>query len=724
MQSNGRRGPADGALVHLRAAGVSVVVDLRDGILPTIVHWGKDLGVLSSSDLEALALLSVPPVTSNTVDSVALVSVVPEHSRGWFGTPGITGHRDGADWSPEFVAVAVDRVSANGVDAFVVQASDSAARLGLSLNVELTASGLLRLRATLRNDDPASEYVLDGVVIALPVPTEADELLDLTGGHTRERIPQRQPFTVGRHERDNRRGRTGTDATLLVVAGAQGFGFERGEVWGVHVGWSGNHRTYAERSSSGESVIGAGELLMPGEIVLQPGAAYDSPWVYGSYGDGLDELSHRFHAWLRSRPQHPTRSRPRPVTLNTWEAVYMHHDQQRLFALAEAAAAAGVERFVLDDGWFHGRRDDTTALGDWYVDRDVYPEGLHPLARHVRGLGLEFGLWVEPEMVSPDSDLARAHPEWILRTGGREPLTSRHQQVLDLGMPEAYAYVLERLDALLTEYPIGCLKWDHNRDLHDAGHGPRGTAGVHLQTLAVYRLMDELRTAHPHLEIESCSSGGGRVDLGVVQRAERIWASDCNDALERQRVQRWSSLLLPPEMIGSHIGPPRSHTTGRTQDLSFRAGTALFGHMGIEWDITGSSAQDRAELARWVALHKRLRGLLHSERVVRSDHADPDTWVHGVVASDGSEAVYAVVAMAHRHRTRPGRVRLPGLRATTAYRLSVLSAADPLGTNDTTPPPWLAHSPVEMAGSVLSGAGLECPSMHPEHMLVLHVQPV
>ncbi len=716
----------DAGLVHLRASGVSLVLDLRGGTLPRVVHWGRDLGDVDDAALQALALVSVPPVTSNNLDEVGELSLLPEHSRGWFGTPGLAGHRNGADWSPMFVSRSVEVVPGD-VQRVVVDADDSAARLGLTVEIELSASGLVRLRGAVRNEDESLPYTVDGLLLALPVPSEADELLDLTGGHIRERSPQRQPFTVGSRVRDNRRGRTGTDATLLIVAGAAGFGFGQGEVWGLHVGWSGNHRTYAERLSSGDAVVGGGELLLPGEVVLAPGQTYEGPWLSGSYADGLDQLSHRFHEWLRARPTHPTRTKPRPVTLNTWEAVYMVHDRDRLFALADAAAEVGAERYVLDDGWFLGRRDDHAGLGDWYVDAAVYPEGLHPLIDHVRGLGMEFGLWVEPEMVNPDSDLARAHPDWVMATGGRSPILSRHQQVLDLGNDDAFAYVLARLDAILDEYPIAYLKWDHNRDLQDAGHQPGGEAGVHSQTAALYRLMDTLKDRHPGLEIESCSSGGGRADLGVMARADRIWASDTNDALERQRIQRWTGLLLPPELVGCHVGPPHSHTTGRTQDLPFRAGTAFFGHFGIEWDIASATAADRAEMARWVALHKRFRDLLHSGRVVRGDHPDPDLWVHGVVGGAGGaggEAVFAVVSLTHRVWTRPGRVRLPGLLDGVSYRVTLLPPGDAPPTNGSRPAPWLSATPVQLPGSALGSVGLEVPSLYPEQLLLLHVEAV
>ena len=207
-----------------------------------------------------------------------------------------------------------------------------------------------------------------------------------------------------------------------------------------------------------------------------------------------------------------------------------------------------------------------------------------PLIERVRALGMEFGIWVEPEMVNPDSDLYRAHPDWALADPGYEPVLGRHQLVLDLAIPAAFDEILGRLDALLGDHDIAFVKWDMNRD-HVQATGADGRAGTHEQTLALYRLLDELRRRHPDVEFESCSSGGARIDLGILQRTERVWTSDCNDALERQTIQRYASMLIPPEVMGAHVGPPTAHTTGRTQTLAFRAATALFGHFGIEWNL-------------------------------------------------------------------------------------------------------------------------------------------
>jgi len=408
--------------------------------------------------------------------------------------------------------------------------------------------------------------------------------------------------------------------------------------------------------------------------------------------------------------------------VNTWEAVYFDHDHGRLLALAEAAARVGAERFVLDDGWFRHRRADNAGLGDWYVDEAVYPEGLGFLADRVRELGMEFGLWVEPEMINPDSDLVRAHPEWIAQPGdGRLPLTARHQQVLDLTHPEAFAYLEERLHALVAELRPAYLKWDHNRDLLEAGSSIHGRPIGRAQTLAFYRLLDGLRAAFPGLEIESCSGGGARVDLEVLERTDRVWASDCNDPLERQSIQRWTQLLVPPEMIGAHIGPPRAHTTHRTSTLTFRAATAMFGHLGIEWDVTSPEAVEaRDELAAWVALHRRLRGLLHTGTVVNSDVDDPACAVHGVVAADLRSAVFSVASLALSETSTVGLVRLGGLDPDVVYRVAPLApegAGEGLGR--ALPRWWVGGA--SLTGRVLAERGIQVPALSPEDAVLLHV---
>ncbi|PZE65562.1 alpha-galactosidase [Curtobacterium sp. MCPF17_018] len=686
-------------LVHLTAGGVSLVLDCRDDALPAVVHWGAALGPLDTDALTALADADVVPVAPNEMDDPVRLSVLPEPHRGWSGRPGLAGHRDGADWSPAFTVTSL-AVTDTAVTA---DAEDTVAGLTVRVTIEMLGSGLVRARASVTNTADGV-YTVDDLTLAMPIPSRAREILDFAGRWGKERTPQRRELVVGTHQREGRKGRTGTDAATVLTVGEPGFGFAHGQVWGVHTAWSGNHRHHAERLATGRQVIGGGELLLPGEVRLATGATYEGPWVYFAHGDGLDDQARRFHRWLRSRPQHPTT--PRPMTINVWEAVYFDHDLARLVDLAERAAALGVERYVLDDGWFRGRRDDHAGLGDWYVDEDVWPDGLGPLVDRVRALGMEFGLWFEPEMVNEDSDLARAHPEWILQADGRLPARSRDQQVLNLAIPEAFDHVLERMTSIIGEYAVDAVKWDHNRDLVEAGF-PGGGAAVHEQTLAAYRLMATLGERFPSLEIESCSSGGGRVDLGVIEHTARVWVSDDIDPLERQQMHRWTQQLLPPELLGSHIASGRNHTTGRVHDLAFRAGTALVGHLGIEWDLARATADESAALTEWIALYRDLRPLLHGGDLVRSDEVDDARLVYGTVAPDRQQAVFFLASIGRSEVSGTGRVTFRDLDPDTAYRVDPVVIGD---GHDLVRPDWWS-GPRVFSGRVLGTVGLQPPLM-------------
>jgi alpha-galactosidase len=280
-------------------------------------------------------------------------------------------------------------------------------------------------------------------------------------------------------------------------------------------------------------------------------------------------------------------------------------------------------------------------------------------------------------MVNPDSDLYRAHPDWILATGQRRPPLQRHQLVLDLTRPEVSAYLLERIDALLSEHPISYVKWDCNRDIIDAGSGAHaGAPAAHQQALAVYALLDELRRRHPGVEWESCAAGGGRIDLGMLERVERVWTSDMTDALARQSIQRWTGQLVPPEYLGAHVSAPFSHQSGRYMPLSLRCATALFGHFGIEWDITQASDAELAELAAWIGLYREHRVLIHAGHLVRIDTPDDTAWMYGVVAADTSAALMSYVQLDEPGHDQPAALRVPGLDPRRRYRVTDVTPGD------------------------------------------------
>lgn len=651
-------------------------------------------------------------------------------------TGGSAQHDSGADSTP---------VVAGGC---TIHATDDAAHIDLIIDLSVDAHGLVSERATLinRSDDPLS---IGRLWLSLPLPAGATELLTHTGHHLRERSPQRQPLTEGFFSKESWMGRPDFNTSLLISAGEPGFNFEHGRTHAVHLAWSGNGTHFAIRTPYTHGLIGAGELLYPGEITLQNGEHYITPELVASWGNGLNEIASRYHARLRA--QHPYFvNRPRPVTLNTWEAVYFNHDEQTMMDLARRAAQVGVERFVIDDGWFKGRRNDTRALGDWQVDTEVWPRGLNAIAKLVHSLGMEFGLWFEPEMISLDSDIARAHPEWVLRPEpSRLPLPGRDQYVIDLANPEAWDYLYTEISTLVEALGIDYIKWDHNRFVTEAISPYTGRPAVHGQTHALYALLDALRERFGHLEIESCSSGGGRIDLGILSRTDRVWASDCTDPLERVDIQRHTSLLVPPEMIGAHIAESPSHMTGRSTRLATRASVAFSGHLGIEWNILTMDDEQLAPLRRWIALYTQARrewsarnplitgenGLPESSqnpawgaRAVHADITDPAVRLDGLVSPDERWSVWCFAARDTSEHYPYGLMRLPKLEADALYRVRPYggpelyeSLRNPSCRSDLE---WWNEEGACVPGAVLSEWGIRPPHILPGTAVLIEVEKV
>ncbi|RMI09060.1 alpha-galactosidase [Cellulomonas triticagri] len=701
----------------MRRDGVGVLLAHPPTGLAQVRHWGRDLGPLTGADLEALAAAGDRQTPPGTIDAAAHPALLPQETDGWPGRPGLLLVRDGVPLTPAWQP---GPVTADAHAAEVV-ATDPAAGLTLRTRLHLEPGGLLGVEHALRVDG-GSPVEVQWLEAALPVPTRADTVTTFSGRWTREKAPATGPLPRGSLARQTRRGRPGHDQPwLLALSEGQGRPRDRdGAVWAVHLAWPADVTYRTDRLPDQPTLLGAGELLRPGEAVVAPGEEWTTPTAWFAWSDaGLDGISARFHTFVRSRPQHPRT--PRPLVLNTWEAVYFDHDPARVLALADRAAAIGVERFVLDDGWFLARRDDTRGLGDWEVDPAVWPDGLEPLAARVHGHGMQLGLWVEPEMVSLDSDLARAHPDWLLQDLAQVPapdgLSFRSQYVLDLARPEAYAHVLGQIDAVVGRLGVDFLKWDHNRDLVDARHA--GRPGVHAQTRALLALVADLNARHPGLEVESCSSGGARSDLGVLDVTDRVWASDSNDAVERQDIQRWTTLLLPPELVGAHVGPPTAHSSGRTVDLSYRLATALTGSAGFEWDVLTCDEDEVAVLTRFAGLYREVRSLLHTGTAVHADVRDPALRVTGAVAPDRSAGLWTVATVATLEDARPEPVRLHGLDPDARYRVRVRDEVGAARWGWVTPP-WLAAGEVTLPGRVLGDVGLQIPALWPAQALVLH----
>ncbi|MGW1086241.1 alpha-galactosidase [Streptomyces sp. NPDC002596] len=706
--------PAPTAPVSLSGLGgtettTMVLLPRADG-LPDIGWMGLSL---AATDVRSLTIpASVETTAWNSWLIGSPVSVLPEHARGYLGRPALLGHRigpegPGSDWSTAFGPGAVRCDDGS----LVVQATDEAAGLELRFEAEAVPGGGLRLRHLLTNTG-TGPYVVDALDVVIPVPTGAGEILDFTGRWARERQPQRRALADGQWVREHRRGMRILDGTGLIVVGTPGFGYGDGEVLGVHLAWSGNHRYAVEQLSSGTAVVRAGELLHPGEVVLAEGETYMMPWVHvAASARGLDGLADATHQYVRSLAAHP--SSPAPVMFNPWEAVYLDHDLDTLTALVDISARLGAERFVLDDGWFAGRTSLDDGLGDWTPDPAVWPDGLAPLVDRVHEKGMEFGLWWEPEAVNPNSAVYRDHPDWILRTGDRSPVLERNCYLLDLSREDVRAHLLDTFGRLVAAHRIDFVKWDHNRDQIDGGDSRgSGRPASRRQTLAFRELLDELARRHPGISWESCASGGGRIDLDVLERVQSAWTSDVTDPLSRQPIQHWTAQLAPLEYLGAHVAAPVSHQTGRTSILDLRAATAFFGQFGVQWDLTKVPAHELDRLACWIDLYKRHRALLHTGRLTRVELPD-GLLAHGVVARDRSEALFSY-AQLDEIVPVPPRLRIPGLAPDQNYRASLVTPTDPSVTWEVTG--------IQASGAALGALGLPGPARAPQSAALVHLR--
>jgi len=696
---------ANDQLLHLHDERLSVVISTR-GNVPAIVYWGNFLGEspLQQNMFERAVL-------GGGIDLDPPLGIVPQHHDGWLGNPGFEGcFPDGSGSFPHFVITS--NADTNTTADFILR--DAGLDLDLKISIEIHTSGVLTISGAFTNRG-SLPYLLHALRFALPVPPRAQELLTIGGRWGMEFGEQRTPWMQSAISISNSRGRTSHEKWPVVFAGTSQFGEQYGEVWGCHVGWSGNFDITLDGVTEHHKHMLVGEKLVAGELVIHPNETYSAPTIYAVHSSqGLSTASQHFHEFVRSRLRHKNMSRP--VTLNTWEAVYFEHNFETLTKLADAAAHVGVERFVLDDGWFSGRRNDTAGLGDWTVDSSVWPNGLIPLISHVKSLGMEFGIWCEPEMVNPDSDLYRKHPHWVLHSGVNSPITGRNQLVLDLSRSEVRDYLFTSISQLLDTHDISYVKWDHNRDLV--------ASPAHSQTLGTYELLGRLKETHPQVQFESCASGGGRIDFGILPYVDRFWTSDSIDPLDRILIQRGAQRLMPPEVLGTHIGSPTSHITRRDHSLAFRASTAFFGWLGIEWNLLDASLHERDRLASVVAQYKELRALLHTGATFREDHPDTNIIVHGVSAHDQSQSLVSVTRLANGPSSHVDPIHIHQLDEDVSFVIKPLHLGTPTYAPHRKLPRWIEDGAITMTGRQLREIGITCPPLLPASSFLIQIHKV
>ncbi len=622
--------------VVLQGSRVSAILEYEPDGAPLWRYWGPRL---PGGTGPKTALREARPLPSFSLDFDQPLSLFPGLGAGWFGQSALLAHRAGKDWTFAADSCLVEQASTHSA---TFTFSDNVAKIEAVITLTIDPdSDVLTASTALTN---TGEGILDVQWLAacvLPLPQDAQSVRSYSGRHNNEFMAHDDILTRSIWRRENRRGLTSHDCFpgAVVTCGD-------GTVYGAQFAWSGNHAQCIEWVDDGRYHWQMGEWLAPGEVRLAPGETLQSPELLATCSADTNGVAQNFHAAIRQRIDWPGgKMKPRPVHLNTWEGFYFDHDLDALKALADSAAEIGIERYVLDDGWFHGRDDDTSSLGDWWPDAEKYPDGLKPLADHVTSLGMEFGLWFEPEMVNPNSDLFRAHPGWALQIEGRPLITARNQLVLDLTQNEVSEYLFEKIAGVIGGLPIAYIKWDHNRDLTAAGARPV----YRKQVMAAYALMARLRAAFPDLEIEACAGGGGRIDAGIMRHTHRFWTSDCIDAVSRVTMQRAFLQFMPPEVMGSHVGTAPAHSTGRAQAMDFRAAVALPGHFGVELDVRKLDGEDRDVLKQWIARYKAERSQLHSSKVWQGEAGDSILWQAYGNDQELLLFVYRMQPMGQRH---------------------------------------------------------------------------
>jgi alpha-galactosidase len=538
---------------------------------------------------------------------------------------------------------------------------------------------------------------------SLDLPDSNWQLLQLSGAWARERHVVSRRLAPGRQSVASLRGASGHQHNPFVALTRAATTEEAGEAYGFSLVYSGNFLAEAEVDPFESTRLRIGVNPEAFAWTLEPNAEFQVPEAVLVFSAaGLGDLSETYHRLYRERLARGVwRDRPRPILINNWEATYFGFDEDKLVDIATVARDLGVELFVLDDGWFGARDDDTTSLGDWFVDRRKLPSGIDGLARRIEALGLRFGLWIEPEMVSPHSKLFAEHPDWAIGIPGRERTEARNQLVLDMSRREVVEYLHSVLAEVLGSAPISYVKWDMNRNLTEPYGGalPAGRQGefFHRYMLGVYELYDRLTSTFPEILFESCAGGGGRFDPGLLAFAPQAWTSDDTDALERLKIQWGTSLCYPLSAMGAHVAAVPNHQVGRITPLATRAAVAFFGVFGYELDPTTLTDAERAEIRDQIAFYKQNRELFQRGRFLRllspfETEGFETAWV--VVAGDARTAIAAYYRGLNRPNPGRRRLRLRGLDPSARYRVSLW-------------PDTMGNGPFQRGGDELMRAGIE-----------------
>ena len=530
----------------------------------------------------------------------------------------------------------------------------------------------------IRNNGSKKLFIKKALSLALDIDDDNFDMISLHGSWARERHIDRHPLHMGKQGVCSNRGETSHQEHPFIALLDHKADWDSGRVYGINFIYSGNFVADVQKNQFNNlrAVMG----INPENFTwkLESGCDFYTPQAVLVYSDsGLNGMSHTFHDLYREHLiRSPYKKSPRPILINNWEATYFNFDTDKLIDIAREASKDGIEMLVMDDGWFGHRSFDDSSLGDWIVNENKIKGGLKHLVDEVNKLGMKFGIWFEPEMISPDSDLYRAHPDWAIQIPGREPGLSRQQLVLDITRKEVEDYTYESVAKILRSANIEYVKWDMNRQLTDIGSAvlPADQLGefYHRYVLAVYRLQERLITEFPKLLLENCSGGGARFDPGMFFYSPQIWCSDDTDAIERLAIQEGTALVYPLSTMGAHVSVCPNHACGRVTPFKTRGYIALSGTFGYELDITKLPPEERAMIPGQVALYKKFSDLVRNGDYSRiasySENNEYDCWAS--IAKDKSKALVTFVQVLNHPNYKTRFIKMTGLKQDAKYRVT------------------------------------------------------
>ena len=682
---------------HLYNQEISYIIKILDNDQPGQLYYGKRLTHREDfSHLFEYAMRDMSPYAFEGNSTFSLENIKQEYPTFGCGDmrfPAYEIERENGSHVVEFVykehKIYNGKPKLEGLPATYVESDDEAQTLELvledtSINTRIVllytiyeAFPVIARSVRFECDSDEKITLLSAMSACVDLPDKDYEMIDLAGVWARERHVRRHKLDYGIQSIYSMRGCSSYQFNPFLALARENADEFQGQVYGFSLVYSGNFLAQTEVDNYDTARVLMGIHPNGFKWTLGKGESFQTPEMVMVYSEaGLNGMSQTFHKLYRTRLARGTwRDKVRPILINSWEAFYFDFDAPKLLGLADAATDLGMELFVLDDGWFGKRDDSTSSLGDWYPNEEKLKGTLKELAEKINAKGLKFGLWIEPEMTNKDSDLYRAHPDWLLAEQGKRICHSRTQYVLDFSKKEVREYIGDMLENLLAEVPVSYIKWDMNRTFSEvfSNGNDREYQGkvCHKYILGVYELYERLTSRFPHVLFESCASGGARFDPGMLYYAPQGWTSDDTDAIERLKIQYGTSMVYPVSCMGSHVSASPNHQTNRVTPIETRADVAYFGTFGYELDLLKLGEEDKAEIRRQIAFMKEKRDLIQKGTFYRLKspfEGNETAWM--IVSEDQKKALGGYYRVMQPVNVGFKRLKLKGLKEDTCYKVS------------------------------------------------------